>query len=164
MNPQRTEAVCRVMARDNASSLPHHCHHRCEVDARCHAHPHSSAGTCVPYCPRRPKESFRRNAAGIEAIAAQPRAFENGNASAETGSADGGDKTGRASADDHQVVERGRGRVAPALGTYVRKQARVVLVQGMDKYLVVHPSIFSPPKRLAKLWSRKGGKREQMND
>ena len=88
------------------------------------------------------KERLRRHAAGVQAIPAQPLAFDERHAGAKSGGTNCRNETGRAAADRYEVINRGGMRIAPTFGTYVRQKLCVVLVLRTCESSALHASIF----------------------
>src|SRR5688572_31756947 len=101
--------------------------HDCtEIDTRRQRHPGRCRRPCVVNRACRPQQGFRRHASGIEAIAAEPMAFDDRDPSAEAGGTGGADQACGSATNDDQVIERCRIRISPPLRTDLVDQPLVV--------------------------------------
>ena len=122
------------MRRDLGPEPPHARHHGGEVDVDA-GDAHAERRTVARHCrrPRRRDDRLRRDAADVQAVAAEEVTLDEGHACPEPRGARGRDEARRPAADDHEVVARGRGRVGPAGRVHVRDEHAVVLVVGLDQ-------------------------------
>jgi hypothetical protein len=75
-------------------------------------------------------ERLGGNASDVQAVAAQPLTFDQGDPRAERRGSGGRDQTRRASADDHQVIDITRRRITPIGWPHMRLQPAVVIIVG----------------------------------
>jgi hypothetical protein len=88
------------------------------------------------------KERLRRHTAGVQAVAAQPLAFDERHAGPKSSGTNCRNETGGAAPNRYEVINCGGMRIAPTFGTYVRQKLCVVLVLRTCESIALHASIF----------------------
>ena len=143
VHPQLAEALHRVVVADVGADAAHAFHHRGEV----HLHvvrpaDAEQAGVAdLRHHARRADDALGRDAADVQAVAAQVVALDQGDLGAQAGGARRGHQPGRAGADHHQVVAAGRGGIGPVRRVRVGAQHPVVFILRRQLWNVAHDSV-----------------------
>ena len=116
------------MVRKLSAARTHAFHDGGEIDVDTKAHAGITGRTRLVHGARGAKERLRWHAAGVQAIPAEPLAFDERHAGPKSGGTNCRNETRGAAPNRYEVVNRGGLRIAPTFGTYVREKLSVVFV------------------------------------
>ena len=129
------------MVRKLSAARTHALHDGGEIHIDTNAHAGITGRARLVHRARGAKERLRRHAAGVEAVPAQPLAFDERHTGAKSGGTNCRNETGGAAPNRYEVVNRGGMRIAPTFGTYVREKLSVVFVLRKNESGAAHASI-----------------------
>ncbi|HYT69441.1 MAG TPA: hypothetical protein VEL51_23685, partial [Vicinamibacterales bacterium] len=126
----------RIMRADVRAPLAHASHDRIKIRLRrADAYAERRRAVCFANRAGRAQQCFRGDTADVQAVATQKATFDERDAGAKPGCADGTDQPGRPTTDDHEIVDVAWLRIDPVLRVHSVDESLIRYVERRDQRL-----------------------------